>query len=759
MYSTTEGNPLFVEQLVLTLREEGKVDRRAGVWQQLGDASSTLPTATRALLERRFERLSARCHDVLAAAAVLGQSVEHATLLETLGASDELAVLEGLEESLESQILVETSTGHVFGHTLLREAFYSSLHAPRRMILHASAGAALELLAGSRVNERASELAYHFVHGGQAPTVRARALQYSLLAGRRAAALSSHREALEHYTQASELIETSNLSIEPAQRLEAVEGRGSAEFALGLWLPLIETCQQVLDLTDEPLRRARARGWIGHSKQRVGDTAAAIHECDAALAELQGAPTEPSVVVARLRLVTDKAYILFLQGRFGEQLALGSEMLPIALELGQPKPLQWAHNVVALGHMVRGQVEPSLQHFEHARDVALRSNDPLDLAMAFSNLGVLHQYAADFARYVPSWSARSSSAARWRRSTEPSTPSSDLGGHSWPRAISICARTGGAGSRVGEPDPRPLGCRLLRPARNHFHAESRLECGNGLLRTGVAVARAWPARGRAGASLLGLGLVRQQRGDWWAARAIYAEALETAGSIEPNTWLVAARRHLGALLVMMGAPGGISILEAAIELSETMPRTSEYGPTLLAAVAAGLWRENATVAIQTLERALAAGLTVEGAESKRIAPWLRCCRVLATPRRRGDKRSRRSISPGGWVLLARCQSHIGRSAWPRRRVGTAPPPRPSTRRWLRRRRPVYRTSTPWALADYALLPGLEEPRARAMMEQAATIFGRLGAPAGHGEVVARTSLVALRPGFTGWPAGRDVQAP
>lgn len=612
LFEATEGNPLFIEQLILTLREEGRISRHSSVWSGTDDGRLVLPSIVRDVLRRRFGRLSQRCNETLAMAAVLGRNLDHNFLVTALEPRRELDVIEDLEEAIQARVLQEMPAGYAFTHTLLREALYGSMSARRAMLLHEQAGTVLERMLGVRVAERAAELAHHFIHAGQHPSMRTKALHYSLEAGRRAAVASLHREALEHFSRACELTEVDGVTVEPESGLEALEGRAAAEFAQGLWLPLVATCERVLALSDEPLRRARALGWIGHARQRTADTEAAVQNCDRALAELERALGRPEVTAARLRLLTDKGYLMFLLGRFSEHAAIGAEMLPIAEALGQLKPIQWAHNALALAAMGRGQVDEALEHYGRFRDLASGTSDRLDQAIAHSNLGVQYQYAGEFRRA--------------RAELE--------------RAIELC-REAGAEHRtinsiqrlgwvlVGEGDLQAA----LQQAEQARELASRAsdrwaaDCYD-LLGTIFSHRAGWAtatasfeqalrlrengphAAGRV-ETLIGLGRVRRHTGDWPGARAIFAEALATASSMEPSPWLVAARRQLGWLLCLTGEREGPGLVESALELVQTMPRSIEYGPTVFVAVELGLWRGDRAAATAALEQLLAGGVTAE----------------------------------------------------------------------------------------------------------------------------------------------------
>ena len=274
---------------------------------------------------------------------MFGQSVEHAALQAALVNADDSQIVLDLEEAIDAQLLVEAGTGYRFSHALLRDAVYWELSAPRRRLLHGRAGRVLESLHGGRSRERAAELAHHFALASETRETRGKLLTYSVEAGRRAAGLSSHREALTHFTRACELIETSGRSggkdgPSAEDWLAALEGRGGSERAMGLWEASIDSFRRALGATVDPLCLARSHAAIGYAHQRIGDSTTAMAHYNAGLAELESAREAPGVAIARLRLQSDQAYIHFLRGHFEQQLALSLQMLAPSVESGEVPP-------------------------------------------------------------------------------------------------------------------------------------------------------------------------------------------------------------------------------------------------------------------------------------------------------------------------------------------------------------------------------------------------------------------------------------
>ncbi len=612
LFAATEGNPLFLEQLVHALREAGQISRTGRVWYGTDGGPLKLSSIVRDVLGERLHRLDRRCYDTVGMAAVLGQTFEYEALSAALDPPTMLSLVEDLEEAARAHVLREVPSGYAFTHPLLRETIYDALSAPRRMLFHRQAGEALQRLAGGRADEYAAELAHHFLRAGNDPSMRAKTLQFSLTAGRHAARFFLHNEVLIHFTRVCELLDSGAVPFDQEVLLEALFARQNAERALGRWLPLIATCERILACTVDPIVRAQARGSLGHARQRLNDTAAAIRECDSALAELASVADRPDAIPTRLDVLTDKAYLLFLQGRFEEQSALGTEMLAIAHQLGLPKPLQWAHNVLGLANLGRGQVTAALSHFQRFLETALHANDALDEALAHSNLGIQYQYAGEF----ESARAQLERAIQLCREAEAE-----------PRAINSIQRLGwvlvGLGDLDGALRQAEWGHALASSASDRWAADCQDLLGTIFsLRGDWSIAashfeEALRLRERGPhivgriETLLGLGTTRQRAGDWDDARRAFVDALTLAGQIDPSPWLVAASRHLGQLRVLLGESEGVDLISRALTLAETMPRSVELAPTLLAAVECGRWRDDAPGALAALQRALAANSTVE----------------------------------------------------------------------------------------------------------------------------------------------------
>lgn len=162
-----EGNPLFVEEVVRMLIEEGVVQSRDGHWFATQDAANVrVPDSVEALIRARLDTVPAPERVVLQAASVVGRVFQRSAVV-ALAPPDQ--VTPPIEQHLEDAILRDLITEERspdeptfrFRHILIRDVAYNSLPKVRRADLHDGAAGWLRAWAGSRMDEFVEIVAYH----------------------------------------------------------------------------------------------------------------------------------------------------------------------------------------------------------------------------------------------------------------------------------------------------------------------------------------------------------------------------------------------------------------------------------------------------------------------------------------------------------------------------------------------------------------------------------------------------------------------
>jgi tetratricopeptide (TPR) repeat protein len=196
VHEHTDGNPFFVEEVLRHLIETGVLYERDGRWTSALTADEIgVPEGVQEVLARRISRLSDFCRSMLVAAAILGREFSFEVLRATVGANED-ELIAGLEEALESQLIVERRDGdaYAFTHALVRQTLYNGTSGPRRRRLHAQAAAAIEQAHGE--DEIAALARHHRLAGAAGDATKA--IRASMTAGERAAARFAWDDAAEH---------------------------------------------------------------------------------------------------------------------------------------------------------------------------------------------------------------------------------------------------------------------------------------------------------------------------------------------------------------------------------------------------------------------------------------------------------------------------------------------------------------------------------------------------------------------------------
>ena len=194
----TEGNPLFVGEIVRLLAADGRLADPAGVVERLA-----IPESVKDVIGRRLARLSPGCREALSHASVLGRELS-LTVLEAVTGRDPGELLALLDEAVATRVVADVpgAPGRMrFAHALVGDTLYDALPPGRRVELHRRAGEAIEAAAGPDPGAQLSELAHHFFRA--LPAVEPeRVVEYARRAGDHAQAVLAHEEAARLYESA-----------------------------------------------------------------------------------------------------------------------------------------------------------------------------------------------------------------------------------------------------------------------------------------------------------------------------------------------------------------------------------------------------------------------------------------------------------------------------------------------------------------------------------------------------------------------------
>ena len=232
LLNRAEGNPLFLEEVLRSLIEEGVIKHTDGHWQISRSITEIdIPNTLQGVLSARIDRLEEPVKRVLQIAAVIGRVFPRFVLAPIV---NEPEIMEKALDELELAELIKIRTRepepeYMFKHFLTHETAYHSLLHQQRMIIHRQIGDYMSRLYWQLGEEYAAIVADHYRKSETWP----RALRYLHRAAEAAIQSFANKEAVAFYTQALDVADTIGPEVDQSTILAVYEGRARILTRLG----------------------------------------------------------------------------------------------------------------------------------------------------------------------------------------------------------------------------------------------------------------------------------------------------------------------------------------------------------------------------------------------------------------------------------------------------------------------------------------------------------------------------------------------
>jgi tetratricopeptide (TPR) repeat protein len=184
LFQRTQGNPLFLEEMIQWFRGQGSVEV----------APESLPAGVRDVIRERLALVPAQARVLLEVGAVAGDEVDPLLIAEAMATAPEV-VASALAEAARVGVLAPHGRQRFrFGHALFREVLERTLPPDRRAELHGKIAASLERRVARGSAVPFAELAHHLLEGP--PSGLARAVECAVRAADDAVAVVAFEDAL-----------------------------------------------------------------------------------------------------------------------------------------------------------------------------------------------------------------------------------------------------------------------------------------------------------------------------------------------------------------------------------------------------------------------------------------------------------------------------------------------------------------------------------------------------------------------------------
>jgi len=422
IFSKTEGNPYFVEEILRTLESEGNIDPDdpRSLENLDMDAIDGISRNVNDVISRRLRVLSPELYAALEWMSVAGNNVEYKLLSEIFKQKiktktltqdeiqgiidedlknaakviaqrmekpkevDDAYIAEILRALMEGKLIREEGI-YKFDNVLIQNTIYSRIHSDTLVTMHGFVGKVIEKIYTKQIESVVERLAHHFIEAGDA----FRAFQYCLRAGEKASRMYSPDEALKHYSN----IMLFRDDIPTIGRINVLDKILELSESVS-WGKAIEFGEELIsleDMVEDPMIMSRAYRVTGYLRTEKNS------EVDIGLQYLERAlELGQNSAEQTLRNLRVQADILRHGGKYDKSFFIYQRAKAEAIELGDEQ--EEAQVKVGMGALFyfKGDIDSAIDYFKDSISI-FEKNKRFDvLSKAYNNIGVAYMNIGDF---------------------------------------------------------------------------------------------------------------------------------------------------------------------------------------------------------------------------------------------------------------------------------------------------------------------------------------------------------------------------
>jgi tetratricopeptide (TPR) repeat protein len=398
IWKESQGNPLFVQELVGMLRDEGIIVQRDGQWA----LSKTLerleiPSRIQDVIERRLSFLRKEERAVLEGAAAIGDMFSTA-ILASLALMKRMEMLRLLNDIEKSHRLIQSQhDGYRFNHVKIRDVLYNGMSENLKREYHNAIGDVLGETYGTEESASA-DIGYHYYMAGDS----GKALPHLFRAIELAKKNYSNAEAAKYCRYGLELASGGKFITE---RVSLLESLSKVQDTDGDWDGAIDSLRQAQSVIDKIIagdspEDVKKEAFAASTRilRKTGDILIRKGKAEDALAELQkGADLLKDDNCPELgRILSSIGNAYENMGDYDKSTSFQNRAMEIfSLSDGTEDDRAKSINRIGAAYCYKGDNDKALSCFEESLKLMEEARNIFGMGQALNNIGLLLHYKSE----------------------------------------------------------------------------------------------------------------------------------------------------------------------------------------------------------------------------------------------------------------------------------------------------------------------------------------------------------------------------
>jgi predicted ATPase len=382
IFKETEGNPLFVIQLVKYLADEEIILNEEGKWTLTKNIEDIeIPSKIYQVIKRRLNRLGNEDRKVLDYASVIGETFTSSILIDVLDMKS-TQLLELLRSFEQVHRIIKSNNGNFkFDHAKIKEVLYTEIPTELRMNYHSIIGNSIEKINKDNLDDVIGDLAFHYYQCKN----KEKALHYLSGAAGKAKKKYSNEETIRFHKLSLELEEDTE------KRMKIFTDLGDIYELIGLFNESLNSYNIALSLTEERKKKSEIRTKIGYVFKNKGDYNEALKNYNNALDLVRN-----DLSLEEAECLHHMGWAFFVNGKFDKAVEHYETSLTISKKISNHKGIASCYNDMGLIYMERGEYNKALEALEKSLQIRKRIDYHHGIATSILNIGILHENRGDY---------------------------------------------------------------------------------------------------------------------------------------------------------------------------------------------------------------------------------------------------------------------------------------------------------------------------------------------------------------------------
>lgn len=389
VYEKTDGNPLFVEEIVRSIIGSRVAYVENDEWVVKDFSLLKTPDTIKDVFNKTIDRLDENSRKILEAASAIGYRFQQ-DILENVTDTDKKELVELLDNLANMRIISKYETKHgvyMFIHAMMQDVAYHRLSKNERGLLHKKTAETLERLYKDNIGDVLYDIVMHFANTNEYK----KTLYYSLMAGEKAKNAFAPDAAVKYYKLALENLEKlEHIKENKEKRIGVLSNLGDMYRVIGELNAALEQYDKVAKISREiNNEKQEANSYI-----KIGEINSERNEWDEAIKNFEKG-LKIAEKINDLKGIGEAykniGYVHWRKAEFGKSLDYFNKTMECGKKINDPLMIAYANLRIGTVYSEKGEKEKGVDYLQRSIDLSGKYGDFHTMAAAYNNIGEIYR--------------------------------------------------------------------------------------------------------------------------------------------------------------------------------------------------------------------------------------------------------------------------------------------------------------------------------------------------------------------------------